>query len=90
MKGLYMSKEYEVVKGKVRSIILRKLKELKQMQKTITKAKEIKESELPEFKEDKEKYSKLKKQISIMEQSLNKIEQTIEILEGYKLIKTTK
>ena len=85
-----MSKEYEVVKGKVRSIILRKLKELKQMQKTITKAKEIKESELPEFKEDKEKYSKLKKQISIMEQSLNKIEQTIEILEGYKLIKTTK
>ena len=83
-------KDYEVVKGKVRSIILRKLSELKKMHRTIEKTQTIKEKELPEFKDNVEKTSKLNKQISIMKQSLKKIQQTIDILEGYKTIKTSK
>jgi exonuclease VII small subunit len=80
-----------VQKGKIRSFVLRSIRDLKQIVKGLEEGKKIKEEEVEEFKEkDPAKTKILRLQVRILEKGKSKIEEAIKELENYRKLKITK
>lgn len=85
-----MLKLPDVVKGKIRSIILKKIKEIEIMIQVLQESIHIKGEELKEFlNKDENKSKKLKKQIDILTSTLGHLKDSFKELDKYRGVKTS-
>lgn len=85
-----MLKLPEVIKGKIRSIILKKIKEIEIMIQVLQESILIKSEELKEFlNKDETKSKKLKKQIDILTNTLSYLKDSFRELDKYRGVKTS-
>jgi hypothetical protein len=75
----------KIKKGEIRNTVLNQIKSLEEGIKDLTSGKNIKKDEIKEYEKSKPaKTSVLKKQIKIMEEGINHMEQAMTILKKYK------
>lgn len=78
-----------VEKGDVRNTVLRQIKALKETIRQLQSAQSVKSTEIREI-EDPRKKKTLKKQIGVIDKGISLLKHTIDILNNYKKLTTTK